>query len=1204
MTDDLRPGFIALHGNRTELLLEAVAAFIERQPLAPLEPEIVLVQSNGMAEWVKMALAHRAGICAATVVQLPARFVWQTYRQVLGPAEVPTRSPLDETPLAWRLMRVLPELLAAPGFEPIAGYLQDDALRRRYPLAVRIADLYDQYQVYRPDWLEAWARGREVLIAAGGAESPLPDDQRWQARLWQRLLDELAPAAEALTRAQLHRRVLAQLAAPRAAPQADAAPASAPGARPPSPSLPRRVVLFGTTHIPLPTLELLAALSRHCQVLLAIPNPCRFHWADIIDGREWLRSERRRLPLRGGRPLDEVGLDAMHLHAHPLLAAWGRQARDFIRQLDAFDDTAQTRQQLELPRIDLFDEADEAPDATWLQQVQNRIRDLVPLAEHDRKPVAETDRSIVFHVAHSRVRELEILHDQLLAMFADPPGGAALQPRDIVVMVPAIDVFAPAIRAIFGQYDRNDPRHIPFDIADLSARTSSPLAGAVQWLLRLPRDRCRLSDLSALLEVPAIAARFGVAPDALPRLEAWMTQAGIRWGLDGAHRAGLGLAACGEQNTVLAGVHRMLMGYAVGAAVSSADLPFAGIEPYPEVGGLDAELAGALARLVERLLAWQREAATAGSPASWVARFRTLLAGLVRPLDEADRQTLAALEAALLAWQEACDQAAFDEPLPLDVAAQAWMDALEPPPLARRFRAGGVTFCTLMPMRAIPFEVVCLLGMNDGDYPRRSPRSDFDLVAHPGQQRPGDRARRDDDRQLMLEALLSARRVLYLSWCGHSVRDNAEQPPSPLLAQLRDYLSAGWSPEAVSARTTFHPLQAFGRGYFEPGSTLFTYASEWRAAHLSGADGNAPEASPAAPASLGEGPDRVAGPDIDRLVAFLRNPSKVFFTQVLGVNFEDAIEALPDDERFTLAGLDEYRVIDDLGAALHTELVARPVSELAGLDLPTRAARHLARVARTGLLPIGAPGEFARARVREQLLPMMLAWRAARLALPHDRARIGLRVQAGALVIEDWLDRLVAAESGDEAPVWLDLSPARAISPRTPARRAAETGAFRLALHHLLRPWVRSLLAAASDQPVGGLLICRDASLRIRPMAAETARSQLAELLQAWVAGRAAPLPVAARTAFAQVTGGNPRDAYEGSAHGGRPVQGEGSEGSLARCWPDFGSLAESGEFDDYSQRLYAPIADWAATRVEVTPHPVAPSDQSDNSDVNDDNAP
>ena len=132
---------------------------------------------------------------------------------------------------------------------------------------------------------------------------------------------------------------------------------------------------------------------------------------------------------------------------------------------------------------------------------------------------------------------------------------------------------------------------------------------------------------------------------------------------------------------------------------------------------------------------------------------------------------------------------------------EAWLDGVDAPGVAQRFKAGGVTFCTLLPMRAIPFDVVCLLGMNDGDYPRRASRSDFDLMALPGQARPGDRSRRDDDRQLMLDALLSARRVLYISWAGRSVRDNQEQPPSVLVAQLRDYLAAGWGPAVVAPRT-------------------------------------------------------------------------------------------------------------------------------------------------------------------------------------------------------------------------------------------------------------------------------------------------------------------------------------------------------------------------------------------------------------------
>ena len=1215
MPPPLTPGFIALHGNRTEDLLATVATWLERQPLAPLEPEIVLVQSNGMAEWVKMALAGRSGICASVKVQLPARFLWQTYRQVLGRAEVPPGSPLDEAALAWRLMRLLPALAGELGFEPISGYLAEDTPTRRYQLALRISDLFDQYQVHRPDWLGAWAEGRELLLDAGGAATAIADDQRWQARLWRRVLDELEPWQQALTRPQVHERALHALGE-RAADE-DAASAGTDGAVHVA-ALPRRVVLFGLTHVPLPTLELLAALSRHSQVLLAIPNPCRFHWADIMDGREWLRSARRRLPLREGRDLQAVGLEEMHLHAHPLLAAWGRQARDFVRQLDAFDDAAQAKARFSLPRIDLFDE-DEADDAPLLTQVQNRIRDLVPLHEHPRATPPASDRSIVFHIAHGPVRELEILHDRLLELLANPPGGVQLHPRDIVVMVPSIDTFAPAIRAVFGQYGRHDPRHIPFDIADLSARASSPLMTAVQWLLRLPHERCRLSDLCALLDVPAIARRLRLDEDGLPVLTRWMTGAGVRWGLDAAHRAGLSLQACGEQNTALFGLQRMLMGYAVGRADESpGELPFGGIEPYDEVGGLDAELAGGLARLVDRLIRWQQDSRLPATPAEWAQRLRALLADLTDARDDADRQALAALDDALGAWIDTCDEAGFDQPLPIEVAADAWMNALEAPALGKRFRAGGVTFCTLMPMRAIPFEVVCLLGMNDGDYPRRAARSDFDLMALPGQQRPGDRARRDDDRQLMLEALLSARRVLYLSWSGRSVRDNGEQPPSVLVAQLRDYLAAGWSPETVTERTTEHPLQPFSRRYFEPGTGLSTQAREWRAAHLpvasarragepgagnSGSgEANPPDGSfeagdaarPAATASLIRFvPDPTVLLTVARLAAFLRNPVKVFFADRLGVRFDDALEAVPDTEAFGFDALEEYGLVDELAAAVVADLSAGdPAGAPADPELERAVDLQLARLERAGRLPIGGLAAHARAHLGALLLPMLRCWCRVRADHPRQVPRRALRFGHPAMPMEDWLDRLVAGPGEGDAPLWLDLDPTRLLekassegSPKAAADQNTPKNPKRplLRTHRLVQPWVRSLLAAASDAPTGGLLVGRDCVLAIPPMDPDAARATLSVLVGAWRAGMEAPLPVAIRTALAFATDQDPLPVYEGR-EGDEYAYPEVGDPCLARCHPDFESLSADGRFAELSLELYGPLAAWAQT-LAVTPH-------------------
>lgn len=1152
----LKPGFLAFHSNRCEDLSEVVINWIRRHPLSPLEEEIVLVQSNGMAEWVKMELARIGGVCASTRVELPSRFLWRTYRQVLGRHAVPSDSPLDKVPMIWRLMHLLPGLLAEPRFAPVAGFLKGDEPDRILQLASKLADLFDQYQNYRADWLQEWALGKDHLILANGSKTELPQEQRWQPLLWQALLQTLDDGQRQSIRPQLQQRVVEILdtGAPLASKVA------------------QRVIVFGMSQIPLTTLQALAALSKHSQVILAIPNPCQYYWGDIMDGRELLNARRRRQPLRNGLDLSALPLEDMHVHAHPLLAAWGRQGRDFIRQLDVFDDAENSKRQFELGRIDLFDTTPEASDTPLLKRVQNRIRDLTPLAEHKTTAIDQKDHSIVFHSAHSMVRELEILHDQLLDLLATDADSCPLNPRDIIVMVPDIAQMAPAIRAVFGQYKRSDDRFIPFDIADMSAKSDSPVIAALDWLLRLTSQRCCMSELVDLLEVVAIANRFGVDQDALPRLCQWMLGSGIRWGLNEAHRGGLGLEACGEQNSAWFGLRRMLLGYANGGFAADIQLPeLETIEPYAEVGGLDAQYAGSLAHLLQALMNWLDVASIAAAPAVWTCRFRDLLTSMFKCESEPDKQALRALEAGLVTWQEACEGANFLGDISLSVARSAWLEAVETPRLNQRFRAGGVTFCTLMPMRAIPFEVVCLLGMNDGDYPRRGTRADFDLMGMPGNTRPGDRSRRDDDRQLMLEALLSARKVFYVSWCGRSVRDNSEQQPSVLVSQLRDYLSAGWGEDLVTSRTTQHPLQPFARPYFEEDKALFTYAREWRAAHaLQVAQDGIAQAvvqpmTPFAPAPN-------VPLTLDQLTQFLRNPVRAFFKHRLQVVFDETQEEDADDESFGIDGLQRYGLIKQLLATA----VAQPdqVQEKHCVEL------SLARLRKSGVLPLKGFGDLEQLSLEVTLSTMLGAWREQQARFPETASRQSVHMEDGCVVLEDWIDHLrsrgtpLQAEDPEGCVVaWLELQPSKLL--------------FQVKKENFARPekllmaWVRTLAIAASGTSAHGILVGRDGVVEIPPMPQDEAIEILKGLLQLWCQGMNTPLPLPHKTALAFVAEKDALATYEG----GHLSSGEVEDTCLARMFPDFDSLVETGQFEVLARSVYAPLLAWATNQVKVEVH-------------------
>ena len=1143
MPAPITPGLLILHGNRLEDLRRLVSDWTGQHPLAPLEEAVFLVQSNGIAEWLKIALAEDAGICAATRVELPARFLWRVYRQMLGRAAAPAASPFDKAPLTWRLLRLLPALPADACFDPLRRFLTGDDPLRGYQLASRLADLYDQYQVYRADWLEDWAEGRDTLRDGHGESSPLPADQRWQAELWRLIVADIPQAERQSSRAAIHRRFVAAL-------EAGDEPVAA---------LPRRVVLFGASALPLQTLEALAALAKRCQVILAVPNPCRFHWGDIIDGRELLRAAHRRHGLRDGVDLATIALEDLHAHSHPLLAGWGRQGRDFIRLLDEFDDAATARDRFDIARIDVFDEE---PGQTLLEQVQARIRDLEPLDPNTRPAIPAEDQSIVFRVAHSALREVEILHDHLLDRLAN----GQIAPRDVIVMVPDIETFAPAIQAVFGRFSPNDPRHIPFAIADQKGRGIHPLLVALEWLLDLPNRRATASELRDLLDVPALAARFGLASDDLPRLTQWIEGAGIRWGLSQSHRAELGLTACGEQNSWLFGLERMLLGYANGC-----DGPFAGIEPFAEVGGLDAALAGALAALVARLQAWRDTLSVPVTPNEWGERFTRLVEDFFTAGDERDRQTLVALAESLQGWLADCAEAGFASPTPLAIAREAWLGALDEPSLRQRFLGGGITFCTLMPMRAIPFPQVCLLGMNDGDYPRRSSRADFDLLALPGQARPGDRSRRDDDRYLMLEALLSARRQFYLSWTGSNARDNSEEPPSVLVSQLRDYLAAGWADGVLDTRTIEHPLQPFSRRYFE-NSGLSTWAGEWFAAHSAAVFNSITGLPPFAP----EPGFRLT---LALLADFLKTPVRHFFRHRLNVVFADQAEIAADDEPFSLDALEEYQLVSDFLAAAKSADSA---------DLGQQLEVHAERIARSGRLPLGVAGEREKTRLTRLVEPVWRQWQITQENWPEDGGKAALHFEHEGICFDDWLDGL---HGNGAEKAWLRLDPAvLCIKDKKDKNPPQPRG------DKLIAAWVNQLAAAACGINIHGVIVGRDAVLELGQPEPDSARQAFSELIAAWRQGMNEPLPLACQTALAFLNDETRADqAYEGGFN--RTGEAE-RDACLARVYPDYEALTADGRFADLARRVYGPLNDWL-TGIEPQIHDADATETEDGDERN-----
>jgi len=1155
-------GFMVLHGNRLEDLRDLLVSYVAAHPLAPLEPEVILLQSNGMKHWLELALASDAalGICAATRMELPSSYLWQMYRAVLGADAVPEHMPFDKSALLWRLVRLLPTLCVAnPVYAPLQRYLSgDNPARKLYQLAEQLADVLDAYQSYRADWLADWADGLDQLRGPLGAPQPLPPEHTWQAQLWRDIRTDVGPELMEASRASVHERFLAALAQ-------WVSSESSSGQRPPG--VPRRVMVFGISSLPMQAVQALAALGQVCQVMLLVQNPCQYFWGDVVEGHAALRAQVRRRQL--GKPQQVTSSAVSTASAQPLLASWGKQGRDYLHLLDGFDEPESYR--VHWSRVDVFVDPAGGAGASQLAQLQSAIFNLAPPPEQPTPQPA--DGSLLFVTCHSAQRELEVLHDQLLAWLeADP----SLQPREVMVMVPDMAAFAPHIHAVFGRFTPGQPRYIPYSVADTTPR-QSPLVQALEQLLNLPTSRLALADWLGLFEVAAVRERFGLDEAAVRQVQQWLTAAGVRWGLDAHHRLAWGLPAGAQglaQNTWAFGLRRLLLGYALGNS-AMVPIPLADVSnplesdgttgaiwcdtlAQPALSGLDAPLAAGLLGWLDAVEQTLPTLQLEHTPAQWSEHLQALVERFFAPADDADERAIERLLTPLETWQQACMDAELDSPLPLEVVREHWLANITEAGLQQRFFGGGVQFGTLMPMRSIPFKVIGLLGMNDGAYPRVQAARDFDLMA--SSWRAGDRSRREDDRYLFLEALLSARHTLYISWQGHSAADNSARPPSVLVAQLLDVVNTSWSPARVPLA---QPLQPFSEAYFEQGSGFETFDADWekiRPLALMNQGQVATEMIVTEVSSVTATPSALTLANLQRL---LRQPVEVFFRQRLQVEFDELEDLEQEDEPFALNHLQQHQAGVDLLQASGSALALRSLHAAGSLPLAGFGARMA--------------GELMD-KVQTVLMSRSTWLQAYPVALDAVPIELSSGVDSGTpQTLTGTLTGLWAQGQGQNAPC-LQLAE------RTGAVLQGR-GATLAARHHVLVGlWLRHLVACASGLQITSVQLGVDGQVVFHPLAADAALAALGRLGQAYAQAWAQPLPVACKTAWAYLlterqntqllAAGKPakdlhdaaREAFEGGQRGGERME----SAYLQRAFASYDELAES--LPDWAPLLYGDL--------------------------------
>ena len=858
--------------NHYETLRDKLLAAVAEVPASPFSAEQIIVPSIALRRDLTLSIATRYGICANVEFAYLAQWLWRQIGKVVP--GIGSESPFAAPVLAWRIFQILSDRQFANGFPRLANYLNAVDEVARLDFATRIATLFEQYMTYRPEWLANWVAGKTVSIK--GDTANVAEDQAWQAALWRMITSQLGTEREHPASRFLKTVETTACATDRF-------------------GLPEAAHVFCLPAMPPLYIDILRQLGRWIDLRVYVLNPCREFWFDIVD--------RRRLGYLNNR-----GEADYHETGNPLLADWGQQTRAHIELLLERSGDAP---------VDDGGFAEQTSDIL-LARLQNTILNLSDVAPASL--VTEPgDRSIEIHVCHSLTRELEVLQDQLLALLA---GRNAPSPADILVVTPDLEAAGPLIEAVFGNAPRE--RYIPFALTGRGRSTINEHARVFIQLLTVATSRFTASDVFDLLLQPILARRFGIEADDLDLVREWITCSGIRWALDGSHRAQYDVPVV-ERYSFDDGLQRLFLGYALPKDAAGAwhdRVPAGGVE------GAEAMLLGRFAHFIDELARLRSDALQPKAAAAW----RTLLFDTLDDFlatDKNDIDDLAEVRDAIRELYGNMARGGVTQNLTLDVIRTA-LESLLDDPARGGVPTGKLTFSSISSLRNLPFRVICVVGLNDGAFPSSLRPAEYDLMAL--SPRPGDRQRRTDERNLFLDLLLAAREKFYLSYTGRSIRDNAPLPPSILVSELIELLVPGTCTDPTSpeqreeARQRLvleHPLQPFSASYFaaDTDPRVRSFNAELCEAQRQGlstarhavtalatdtGDDNSDDDDEASTEStsrffgapLAEPGSEWHDVSLDQLLRFFRNPCRYLLRERLGIVLSRDEDELADDEPF------------------------------------------------------------------------------------------------------------------------------------------------------------------------------------------------------------------------------------------------------------------------------------------------------------------
>ena len=826
---------MALHlqvSNSLTQLANRLCGDLKSKNIPVFQAHHIVTQTEGMNNWLKFQLSENLGIAANCRFLKPNDLIHDVY-SLLGGKYL---QPLSAENQCWLLFKLLAEKDFTFRFRSVSDYYKEqgpDQDLKRMGLAEKIADLFDQYQIYRPEMIRQW--NFESLTDV--------QENDWQKFLWikaKQLSDERLPDKTLI--GNFIQKALKDTA------QQNLLKSKMPA-----------VHIFGLSVTTEYHIQLFHEIGAYSDLYFHLLNPApSSYWFED-------RSEKQVAILKMKGLIDHSESSS----GNSLLTSWGKVMQNTFSLLFKNDELLNQYEEV----------SPEEPIATTLlKQIQQDI--FFNKADSERDHISAgflEDGSLMINSCYTPAREVEVLYNYLVHLVNQRQG---LSARDIVIMLSDIDTYAPYIKAVFN----NAPYKFNYTIADESYTANDSIAGALKSVLLMNRENFKAEEVLQILDSGYICKRFGLTNISLIRKV--VNRANIRFGMDGNK----------EDESVYVswkyGLERILYGI----CMSGEEEYFSGTDslyPLDMTEGTASQEVIHFCHFAQVLMDSIRERDRVRTIGEWIIYAESVLNNLVfDPLEEDDEDYNMILNQ--LGKYSALDELMTEE-LSYEVFSHTFLQSLESSNRAGSFAAGGITFCSLIPMRSIPFKIVGLLGLDFDQFPRKENPVSFSLMDK--DKRKGDRNVKENDKHLFLETLLSAGDNLYISYIGQSVKDNTEIPPSALVDELLDYIQSAVKTDKSAADYLVkkHALHSFSRKYRSGDPAFYNY--------LEGLP--VPEKEFPVKEKVRQIFD-FKEVSLDSLSGFFRNPFKGYYNKVLNIYYRDEAVLLCDTELFELDHLKKW----------------------------------------------------------------------------------------------------------------------------------------------------------------------------------------------------------------------------------------------------------------------------------------------------------